>query len=74
MAKKDLFEAIGVSTSKQGFEQQRVDAARYRFLRDASVEAIREGGIFVGVTPANIVVNGEDLDTHVDAAMRGQLV
>ncbi len=46
------------------------DAARYRFLRDRDLETITEGGVFAGMTPDNIVLNGEDLDHAVDRHMR----
>jgi hypothetical protein len=44
----------------------RRDAERYRKLRAANIDAIHEGGIFVGLTPNNVVINGEDLDIAVD--------
>ena len=44
----------------------RRDAERYRKLRSADINAIHEGGIFVGLTPNNVVINGEDLDIAVD--------
>jgi hypothetical protein len=47
----------------------RRDAARYRYLRERDLDTLRVGGIFVGITPDNVVVNGEDLDRSVDRAM-----
>ncbi|PZA12444.1 hypothetical protein DNX69_10730 [Rhodopseudomonas palustris] len=44
------------------------DALRYRFLRERDVDAIYAGGVFVGKTPDNIVLNGIHLDAAVDAA------
>ena len=44
-------------------------AIRYAHLREAPIDAIASGGVFVGRTPENIVVNGEDLDAAVDAAL-----
>ena len=45
------------------------DAARYRWLRDRDLDAIGNGGVFAGLTPDNVVLNGEDLDRAVDEAM-----
>ncbi|MCE2029262.1 hypothetical protein [Sessilibacter corallicola] len=45
------------------------DAKRYRFLRQADVHSINNGGIFAGKTPDNVVLNGVDLDDAIDAAM-----
>lgn len=42
---------------------------RYKWLRSRDVDTIRQGGVFAGVTPDNLVINGEDLDRHIDAAM-----
>lgn len=45
------------------------DAMRYRWLRERDVNAIQQGGIFVGITPDNVVINGKDLDIAIDGAM-----
>ena len=45
------------------------DAGRYRFLRSRDLETINNGGVFAGVTPDNIVLNGTDLDAAIDAAI-----
>lgn len=45
------------------------DAMRYRWLRERDVNAIQQGGIFVGITPINVVINGKDLDTAIDDAI-----
>ena len=47
----------------------RKDAERYRFLRDRDLETVTEGGVFAGMTPDNVVLNGEDLDRAVDNRM-----
>jgi hypothetical protein len=47
----------------------RVDAERYRWLRNRNLDAIKNGGVFAGMTPSNVVLNGEDLDLEIDAAM-----
>lgn len=47
------------------------DAARYRWLRERDLETIRQGGVFAGMTPENIVLNQEDLDSEIDAALEG---
>ncbi|MCD2987817.1 hypothetical protein K4W66_00735, partial [Pseudomonas aeruginosa] len=43
------------------------DAARYRWLRERDLETIRQGGVFAGMTPENIVLNLEHLDAAIDA-------
>lgn len=45
------------------------NAERYEYLRGRDLETIRNGGVFAGMTPANVVLNGEDLDAAIDAAM-----
>ncbi|AYZ83492.1 MULTISPECIES: hypothetical protein [Pseudomonas] len=52
-------------------ERLRTDAARYRWLRERDLETIRQGGVFAGMTPENIVLNQEDLDAEIDAALEG---
>ena len=52
-------------------EQLRIDAERYRYLRERDLETISAGGVFAGMTPRNVVLNGEDLDHAVDAALKG---
>jgi hypothetical protein len=42
------------------------DAERYRKLRNADISTVHEGGVFAGLTPDNVVLNGEDLDIAVD--------
>ena len=43
------------------------DANRYQFLKNADLDSINKGGIFVGKTPDNVVINGADLDREIDA-------
>lgn len=43
------------------------DAARYRFLRERDLDTITKGGVFAGMTPINIILNGDDLDAAIDA-------
>lgn len=52
-------------------EHLRKDAARYRWLRERDLETIRQGGVFAGMTPENIVLNLEHLDAAIDAALEG---
>lgn len=47
----------------------RKDAERYRWLRKRDIETIGRGGVFAGQTPENVVLNGEDLDAAIDAAI-----
>lgn len=44
-------------------------AERYKFLRARDLDTIDIGGIFVGVVPDNLVINENDLDAAVDAAI-----
>lgn len=41
-------------------------ARRYLYLRERPLDSIAGGGLFVGRTPENQVINGEDLDRAVD--------
>src|SRR5207237_7130695 len=45
------------------------DAERYRWLRSRPLNAISEGGVFIGKTPDDVVMNLEDADAEIDAAM-----
>lgn len=45
------------------------DAERYRWLRERDLDTVHAGGVFAGRTPDNVVLNGADLDTAIDAAM-----
>lgn len=45
------------------------DAARYRWIRARDLDTIERGGVFAGLVPDNLVLNGEDLDEAIDAAM-----
>lgn len=45
------------------------DAERYRWLRSRDLDTISQGGVFAGMTPKNVVLNEEDLDAAVDAAI-----
>ena len=45
------------------------DAIRYRFLRQADLDSVKAGGIFVGRTPENLVINGIDLDEAIDSEL-----
>lgn len=50
-------------------EGQIAYAKRYAWLRSRDVDAISSGGVFAGMTPENVVLNGEDLDAAIDAAI-----
>lgn len=45
------------------------DATRYRWLRSRDLDTISKGGVFAGMTPENVILNEEDLDRAIDAAM-----
>ena len=53
-------------------EALELDAARYRWLRSRDLETVYDGGIFVGKTPDNYVLNFEDCDRAIDAAMMAE--
>lgn len=53
-------------------EALRKDAERYRWLRSRDLDTIDKGGVFAGMTPRNIVLNEEHLDTAIDAALKEQ--
>lgn len=44
------------------------DAERYRWLRERPIDTIYMGGVFIGKTPENEVLNGIYCDAAVDAA------
>jgi hypothetical protein len=48
------------------------DAERYRKLRNADIDSVSKGGVFAGLTPDNVVINGEDLDIAVDLLINGK--
>ena len=48
------------------------DAARYSWLRARDLETICRGGVFAGMTPQNVILNGKDLDAAIDAALAAQ--
>lgn len=50
-------------------DAERTDAARYQWLRGRDLETISHGGVFAGKTPDNVILNGEDLDSAIDAAI-----
>ena len=49
------------------------DAARYQFLRGRDLNTIYMGGVFAGITPENVVLNGDDLDAAIDANLTNNL-
>lgn len=49
------------------------DAARYRTLRNADPSNMRNGGIFIGCTPSNVILTEEDADRVIDEFMRDGL-
>jgi hypothetical protein len=44
---------------------------RYAYLRQKDLGTIKKSGVFAGLTPANLVLNGKDLDDAIDAEMKG---
>lgn len=45
------------------------NSQRYLWLRSRPLGTIKSGGVFAGITPENVVVNGEDLDSAIDNAI-----
>jgi hypothetical protein len=56
-------------TSLQAREPMSDDEKRYQYLRNRPLDTITSGGVFAGLTPENIVLNGDDLDKHIDDAI-----
>lgn len=52
-----------------GDTRRALDGRRYRYLRERDLDTINMGGVFAGMTPQNVVLNGDDLDRAVDAAL-----
>lgn len=65
----DVVMAEAYDQLKAENEALRKDAERYRVLRQADVDTIHNGGLFAGLTPDNIVINGHDLDRRADAVI-----
>lgn len=65
----DVVMAEAYDQLKAENETLRKDAERYRVLRQADVDTIHNGGLFAGLTPDNIVINGHDLDRRTDAVI-----
>lgn len=57
-------------TAEAEISRRITDAERYQWLRSRPLDTIRSGGVFAGETPRNIVLNGDDLDERIDAAIR----
>ncbi|WP_047933269.1 hypothetical protein [Pseudomonas putida] len=60
---------LGYRNVSTAIKALRKDAERYRVLRQADVDTIHNGGLFAGLTPDNVVINGLDLDIHTDAVI-----
>ncbi|PMY63158.1 MULTISPECIES: hypothetical protein [Pseudomonas] len=54
-------------------EALRKDAERYQWLRERDLETVYLGGVFAGLTPDNLILNGKELDAAIDAAMGEQV-
>lgn len=57
---------LSIVTDRERLEK---DAARYQWLRSRDLDTIVEGGVFAGKVPDNVVLNGDDLDAAIDAAI-----
>lgn len=58
---------------EQVLVQQAEDSTRYRWLRERDLGVIHDGGVFAGVTPDNVVLNGEDLDAAIDSSLLAEM-
>ncbi len=63
----DMIESLQACGAKPAADVL-ADAERYRWLRARDLDTIHKGGVFAGMTPDNVVLNGEDLDNAVDVA------
>jgi hypothetical protein len=66
-------ETAGEQSARAEAAEQQVrdmmeDAERYQYLRTRDLDTIEQGGVFAGLTPNNVVLNGDDLDVAIDAA------
>lgn len=57
---------------KAGMDRAIADAERYRYLRERDLDTIEQGGVFAGMTPDDVVLNGDDLDNAIDNALKEQ--
>ncbi|WJS05199.1 hypothetical protein [Roseibium aggregatum] len=62
----------GTQAEADEIERLRIDAARYNWLRSRDLDTISQGGVFAGMTPENVILNEEDLDRAIDAAMNSK--
>lgn len=46
-----------------------VNSARYLYLRNQPTSAIKQGGIFIGQVPQNLILTEEEADAAIDAAI-----
>ena len=69
----ELAERLPRTAIIKAFNEGRIraglNAERYKFLRERPLDTIEQGGVFVGLVPENVVLNGVDLDKAVDDAM-----
>ena len=68
VAQENLFKSFKLSESQKSANCH--DADRYRYLRNRDLDTISRGGVFAGLTPDNLVLNGIDLDKEIDTQMK----
>lgn len=51
----------------EAMEAAQLTLERYRHLHTRPLDTVHRGGVFAGQTPANLVLNGDDLDQAIDA-------
>ena len=62
----------GTNMVNLGIVKTEIDAYRYKWLRSRDLDTIQKGGVFVGMTPENFVLNGDELDIAVDTAIAAE--
>jgi len=55
----------------ESLASMKADADRYQYLRNRDLNTIDQGGVFAGLTPDNVVLNGADLDRAIDQRLAG---
>ncbi|MDM4768651.1 hypothetical protein [Solimonas sp. SE-A11] len=57
----------------QHLQEAQASATRYTWLRSRDLETITRGGVFAGLTPDNVILNGVTLDDAIDKASAANL-
>ncbi len=57
---------VQIESADEWRNQRNLDAERYNWLRNRNTETIKKGGVFAGLTPENVILNGQELDREID--------